>query len=132
MWVYDALRALACVRQLKQVDSRRVAMAARGEMAAIALYAALLDGHVQTLLLEDPPATQNAASQPDGKEAALEMLGCLRVTDLPQVAGLLYPAELVFIGECPSTYDWVQELYRRLGAAERFRRVGNVGDWRPA
>jgi len=104
----------------------------RGEMAAVALYAALLDGHVETLLLEDPPATQNAASQPDGEDNALEMLGCLRVTDLPQVAGLLYSAELVFIGECPSTYDWAGELYRKLGAANRFRRVSNVGDWRPS
>ena len=132
MWVYDTLRALACVRQLKQVDGQRVALAARAEMAAVALYSALPDGHVETLLLQDPPATQNAASQPDGEESGLEMLGCLRVTDLPQVAGLLYPAELVFIGECPSTYDWAEELYRRLGRAERFRRVNNVGDWRPA
>ena len=131
MWVYDTLRALACVRQLEQVDGRRVALAARGEMAAVALYAAMLDGQVETLLVEDPPATQNAASQPDGEDNALEMLGCLRVTDLPQVAGLLYPAELVFIGECPSTYDWAEELYRKLGAENRFRRVSNVGDWRP-
>jgi hypothetical protein len=132
MWVYDALRALACVRQLPQVDGHRIAMAAQGEMAGVALYAALLDGHVQTLLLEDPPATQNAASQPDGEGTALEMLACLRVTDLPQVAGLLYPAELVFIGERPSTYDWAQELYGRLGGAERFRRVNGLGDWRPS
>ena len=122
MWVYDALRALASVRQLSQVDGQRIVMAARGEMAAVVLYAALLDGHVQTVLLEDPPATQNVASQPDGEGTALEMLGCLRVTDLSQVAGLLFPAELVFMGECPPSYDWAQDLYQKLGGAERFRR----------
>ena len=132
MWVYDTLRALACVRQLPQVDGQRIALAARGEMTVVALYAALLDGNVETLFLADPPTTQNVASQPDGQGPALEMLGCLRVTDLAQVAGLLYPAELVFIGECPSTYDWAQELYRRLGAAERFRRVTDLWDWRPS
>jgi len=126
------LRALASVRQLSQVDGQRIVMAARGEMAAVVLYAALLDGHVQTVLLEDPPATQNVASQPDGEGTALEMLGCLRVTDLPQVAGLLYPAELVFIGERPSSYDWAEELYRRLGVAERFRQVNDLRDWRPS
>ncbi len=123
MWVHDTLRALACVRQLPQVDGLRIALAARGEMAAVALYAALLDGEVETLYLADPPATQNEASNPDGKGSALEMLGCLRVTDLPQVAGLLFPAELVFLGECPPSYDWAQEVYQKLGAAERFRRV---------
>jgi len=129
MWVYDTLRALACVRELPQVDGRQIALAARGQMTVVALYAALLDGHVSTLILEAPPATQNAPSPPDGQGDALEMLGCLRVTDLAQVAGLLYPTELVFIGECPSTYDWAQGLYQKLGAAERFRRVTKLADW---
>ena len=132
MWVYDTLRALACVRELPQVDGRQIALAARGQMTVVALYAALLDGHVNTLFLEAPPATQNAPSQPDGQGDAVEMLGCLRVTDLPQVAGLLHPAELVFMGECPSAYDWAQDLYQRLGAAERFRRVSKLDDWRPS
>ena len=32
----------------------------QGELAAVALYAALLDGRIRTLILESPPATQNA------------------------------------------------------------------------
>jgi cephalosporin-C deacetylase-like acetyl esterase len=131
MWVCDTLRALACVRQLPQVDGQHIALAARGEMTVVALYAALLDNRVKTVILENPPATQNAASSPEGEGTALEMLGCLRVTDLPQVAGLIYPAELVFVGECPSTYGWAQELYQRLGATERFQRVSHLADWRP-
>jgi hypothetical protein len=57
------------------------------------------------------------------------MLNCLRVTDLPYVAGLLHPTELVFIGECPSSYDWAEELYRRLGPAGAFRRVKELSDY---
>jgi dienelactone hydrolase len=132
MWVYDTLRALAAVRALPQVNGRPLALAARGQMTVVALYAALLDGHVNTLFLETSPATQNAPSQPDGQSDAVEMLGCLRVTDLAQVAGLLYPAELVFIGERPSTYDWAQDIYQKLGAADRFRRVNKLDDWRPS
>jgi len=60
------------------------------------------------------------------------MLNCLRITDLAQVAGLLFPAELVFIGDCPSTYDWTEAVYRRLGMAERFRRVGDLTTWSAA
>jgi len=131
MWVYDTLRALACVRQLPQVDGARVALAGRGQMAAVALYAALLDGHVKTVFLESPPPTQDAPSDPDGTGDSIEMIGCLRVTDLPQVAGLLHPTELVFVGECPSTYDWAQDVYQRLGSKERFRRVNKLADWQP-
>lgn len=129
MWVYDTLRALAAIRSLPQVDSKRVAIAARGEMAAVALYAALLDGQVATLILDSPPATQNAPSQRDGCGPAIEMLNCLRITDLAQVTGLLYPTELVFVGECPLTYDWAEELYRRLGMPAKFRRLSDLTAW---
>ncbi len=46
MRVWDTLRALEAVRALPQVDGGQVALAAQGEMAAVALYAALLDGRV--------------------------------------------------------------------------------------
>ncbi|MCI0540041.1 MAG: prolyl oligopeptidase family serine peptidase [Verrucomicrobiales bacterium] len=131
MRVWDTLRALQAARQLPEVDARHLALAARGEMCAIALYAALLDGRVRTVFLENPPATQNAASEKDGRGPALEMLNCLRVTDLAPVAGLLWPTELVFAGVTPPAYDWAEALYRQLGAPGRVSRVGDVGDWTP-
>lgn len=129
--VWDTLRAIQAVRSMAPMDGRNLALAARGEMAAVALYAALLDGQVRTLLLESPPATQNAPSRKDGRGPAIEMLNCLRITDLPQVAGLLYPAELVFVGECPDNYRWAEEVYRALGKPGRFRRIGDLTDWQP-
>ena len=121
--VWDALRALQAVRTLPGVDGAHLAIAGRGEMAAVALYAALLDGRVTAVYLDSPPATQNAASQANGKGEAIEMLNCLRYTDLPQIAGLLFPAQVVVSGEMPSTYEWPQEVYRRLGTPDRFRRA---------
>jgi cephalosporin-C deacetylase-like acetyl esterase len=120
--VWDALRALEAVRALPGVDGSRVAIAARGEMGAVALYAALLDGRVTSLILDAPPATQNAPSERDGRGPAIEMLNCLRYTDLAQVAGLLYPAEIALSGEVPATYGWTEHLYRRLGPPGVFRR----------
>jgi hypothetical protein len=46
------------------------------------------------------------------------------------VAGLLFPTELVFPGECPATYAWAEELCRKLGAPQKFRRVANLSAWR--
>ncbi|HZP81866.1 MAG TPA: acetylxylan esterase [Chthonomonadaceae bacterium] len=130
MRVWDTLCALQAVRALPQVEGSRIALAAQGEMAAVALYAALLDGQVQTLFLESPPATQDAPSAPDGRGPAIEMLNCLRITDLPQVAGLLYPTELIFTGAYPVPYAWAELLYRRLGAPGKFRRLGNLSEWK--
>jgi cephalosporin-C deacetylase-like acetyl esterase len=132
LWVYDALRALEAVRALPHVQGKPVALAGRGPMAAVALYAALLDGKVSTLFLESPPASQNLPGPRDGSGPAIEMLNCLRITDLARVAGLLFPTELVFIGDCPSTYDWAEALYRRLGMGEKFRRTGDLTTWRAA
>ena len=132
MWVWDALRALEAVRSLPHVDARHVSLAARGDMAAVALYAALLDGRVSSIFLQNPPATQNAPSQRDGRGAATEMLNCLRITDLPYVAGLLHPTEVVLVGDVPPTYDWAEDVYRRLGTAARFRRLPDVSGWQPA
>lgn len=132
--VWDTLRALESARSLPGVDdSTQIALAARGEMAVVALYAALLlDGRVSALFLESPPASQNTPSAPDGTGPALEMLNCLRVTDLPQVAGLLFPAELVLCGDCPDTYRWTEALYGALGKPEAFQRVRHPAERRPA
>lgn len=132
MRVWDVLRALEAVRRMPEVAGQPVALAARGEMAAVALYAALLDGGIRTLFLESPPGTQDQASQKDGRGPATEMLNCLRVTDLPEIAGLLWPAELVVTGEWPAKFGEAEQLYQRLGPPGRLRRLASVVDWRPA
>jgi cephalosporin-C deacetylase-like acetyl esterase len=123
MRVWDTLRALQAVRQLPHVDPAQISLAARGEMCAVALYAALLDGNVRTLILDGAPATQNAPGRRDGRGPAIEMLDCLRITDLAPVAGLLWPAELVFAGTTPETYRWAEEVYARLGAPGKVARL---------
>ena len=131
MRVYDTLRALEAVRSMPEIDGDRVALAAEGEMCAVALYAALLDGNVGAVILKDPPATQNAPSEPDGTGPATEMLQCLRVTDLAQVAGLLWPAELVFVHHAPDTYRWAEDLYAKLGTPDRATHLAVASAWRP-
>ena len=46
-----------------------------------------------------------------------------------QIAGLLHPAQIVVSGEFPSSYAWAEELYGRLGSADKFRRVKTMSDW---
>jgi hypothetical protein len=131
MRVWDALRALQTVRGMPQVDAKNIALAARGEMCVVALYAALLDGQVRAVFLENPPASQNVPGEKDGSGPAIEMLQCLRITDLAPVAGLLWPTELVFIGGTPATYEWAESVYRKLGAPGRVSRVESIRDWKP-
>lgn len=129
MRVYDVLRCLEALRKIPGVDPDAISIAAQGEMAAIAPYAALLDGNVKSLILKSPPPTQNVASQLDGRDEAIEMLNCLRVTDLPQVVGLMYPNEVVMIGKLPKQYSWVENLYKSLNRPNEYVKLTKLSEW---
>lgn len=130
MRVYDVLRCLQALRELKAAGQDKIAIAARGEMCAVALYAALLDGNVAAVLLREPPATQNAPSSEDGRGQAIEMLNCLRITDLPQVVGLLFPTQIAMAGAMPDSYAWAKQLYRALKEPDRFQNISRFSQWK--
>jgi len=44
---------------------------------------------------------------------------------------LLHPAEVVIAGDFPSSYQWAEDLRRRLGSPASFRRVTMMKDWTP-
>lgn len=128
--IFDTLQALRALRTVQAVAGSPVYLVARGEMAAVAMYAALLDNTVRGLILFNPPATHNTPGHPDGTGPALELLGVLRVTDLPYVAGLLWPRQLVFAGGRPEQYLWTEELYERLGPPGGWWNVPHLAHWR--
>ena len=106
MRVYDLLRFLEFSRSLPGVDPDQVGILASGEMSVVALYTALLDGNCKTVIVKDPPASQNVGSRKDGRGAAIEMLNCLRITDVNQMPALIHPTATVMVGEIPESYTW--------------------------
>jgi len=129
MRVYDILSCLQFLRTFPGIENQQIAIAARGEMCVPALYAALLDEHISAVVLQNPAETQNKPGLPDGRGETIEMLNCLRITDLPQVAGLLFPAKIVFVGAMPDTYSWTKSLYQTLGKKDNFQVVNNISEW---
>ncbi len=115
MQVYDVLRAIEFCRSLKGVEPLKIGIAAEGPMTVVALYAALLDGNCETLVLEDLPESQDRPSRSDGTGDAIEMLNCLQVTDVYQLPALLSPARIVVSGNVPNTYQWSEEVLKKLG-----------------
>jgi cephalosporin-C deacetylase-like acetyl esterase len=123
MQIYDALRAVELCRTLPEIDQKNIALAARDEMSVIALYTALLDSGIKALILSNPPATQDVQSHPDGYGPAIEILNSLRFIDLPQICGLLWPAEILFLNNRPLEYMWAENLYRKLGLPGEIRHI---------
>lgn len=129
MRVWDALRGLAAIRSLPEVDADRIVLAGKGDMAVVALYAALLDGRVAAVVLEDAPKTLDIPGEPDGSGPANELISALRHADLPQVAAMLWPAKLIFVRSSPdaaSGYEWTADVYRSLGTPEHIMEADDL------
>jgi hypothetical protein len=90
----------------------------------------LLDGKVSALMLSNPPASLDLPSAKDGTSSATELLGALRIADLPVAAGLVWPARIALVGKKPASYDWTTDLYRRLGTPEKATAIANLSAWR--
>ncbi|MBV2247285.1 MAG: acetylxylan esterase [Lentimicrobium sp.] len=115
MQVYDLLRCIEFCRTLPGVDPDKITIAARNEMSVVALYAALMDGKCESLILKNPPETQDQASDPSGKGPAIEMLNCLKITDVYQIPALLFPKKTTFAGSTPPSYRWSEMIFEKLG-----------------
>ncbi|MEP7259035.1 MAG: acetylxylan esterase [Flavitalea sp.] len=114
MQVYDVLRCISLCRTLPHVDSTRIGIAAKEDMAVVALYASLMDGNCEAVALKDVPSTQDVTGNPNGKGPAIEMLNCLQITDVNQIPALIWPAKSQFIGNIPSSYAWSINTIKRL------------------
>lgn len=115
MQVYDLLRCLEFCRTLKGVNADKIGLAARDEMGVVALYAALLNGNCHTVILKNPPESQDIASQPDGRGAAIEMLNCLKITDVYQLPALIPSTNIIFKGIIPEAYQWSEKILKNIG-----------------
>ena len=120
--VHDLLAGIALMRQ--QASTGPLAAFGRGHTAALAIYAALLDPEVTEVILAEPPESHEDPDTP-------ELLGILRLGDLPQNLALLYPRPITFIGKMPDAYAWTRDAYARLGRADRVRVVDEASAWRP-
>lgn len=118
----DLLAAVAAVRQSGLAGS--IYVYGTGPMAAVAVYAAVLDEQIGGVVLEAPAVTH--------WEGGPEFPGVLRVGDLPHNAALLCPRPLVFVGGIPAAYGYASEVYGEQGSGAAVVALGALSEWRPA
>ncbi|MEA3400888.1 MAG: acetylxylan esterase [Armatimonadota bacterium] len=118
----DLLAALRVIRDREAVGE--TAVYGEGAFAAHAIYAAILDGEVSEIVLADPVTSHQ---NPD----TAEIMGVLRIGDLPQNLALVFPRPITFVGEMPEAYQWTVDAYEALGAADRIRVIDDIGEWQP-
>ena len=93
MQVYEILRSLEFLRTLPEVDPARISIAGKTETGINGLYAAVLDGRIERVILGSPTASHRQGPH---------YLGILRYTDIPEVVSMLGQKVRLY-GEVPET-----------------------------
>lgn len=115
--VWDAMRAVRWALDERGFRPSVASIFGRGGAGIVALYAALFESRIGHVVLQSPPASHGAGPA---------LLGVLRYTDIPEVAGLLAPRGLTFVGELPAAFSMARHVYRVAGAEAKCRSVGNL------
>jgi dienelactone hydrolase len=107
--VWDVRRAVTCLKTIEDVKAAPLRLQGKGDMAVIALYAALFEPDVTGLDLFRPPASHR-----DGPV----FLNVLRVLDVPQAVALAFPRQVkLYVTDDAEAkaWEWPLQLQKSLG-----------------
>jgi cephalosporin-C deacetylase-like acetyl esterase len=93
MQVYEVLRSLELLRSLPEVDATRITLTGKGEAGINGLYAALLSGKREQVVLGSPPASHRQGPH---------YLAILRYADIADVVSVMGESVRAY-GEVPET-----------------------------
>lgn len=92
----------------------------RGQAGIIAVYAALYQPAIESVVAVEPPASHRP--RPAGEAYGPAFLNVLRVLDIPEAMGCLAPRRLTIINTQDAAFARTAAIYNVAGAAERFTR----------
>jgi hypothetical protein len=118
--VGDVRRAVACLRTLDAVKGAPLWLQGDGDMAGVALYAALFEPDVARLDLYHPPASHRQGPI---------LFNVRLVLDMPQAVALAFPREVrIYVrdDEEAKAWEWPLQLQRALG--KEYLQVRKVGE----
>ena len=120
MQAWDVVRAVDYLQEQAGIARfSSLSVYARKEMAVPVIYAAALDQRITRVVLDDPPVSHWQGPA---------ILSALRSTDLPEVAALIAPRELVWLTPLPEPYRFTAGIYRLHGMAGRMREAMSLTD----
>jgi cephalosporin-C deacetylase-like acetyl esterase len=119
MQVWDLLRSLDYLAEVEKVNLDSVSVYARRQMGPLALYAAALSERIHRVILDDPPASHRQGPA---------LLNILRITDIPEAAGLMAPREIVSLTPLPGGWTHTSSIYALYRKGSGIRRAGGLGE----
>ena len=115
--LWDMLRSVEFLVEAQGLKLNSVSLYGRRQWGGLALHAAALDDRIERVILDDPPRSH-------GQGPAL--LNVLRFTDLPEVAGMVAPREIVSLTPLPETYRFTRSVYALRGNGAAIREAASL------
>jgi cephalosporin-C deacetylase-like acetyl esterase len=119
MQLWDLLRSVDYVSTAAGVKLDGVSIYGRKQMGSLALYAAAFDPRIKRVILDDAPASHWQGPP---------LLFVLRVTDLPEAAGLMAPREIVSLTPFRDAWSYTSSIYALYGKKNMMRQAGDLGE----
>lgn len=119
MQLWDLLRSIDYLQDEEKLKLSSISVYGRRSMGAHALYAGALDERITRVIVENPPE-----SHWDGPA----FLNVLRHTDLPEVASLVLPREIVSLSKTSAAFNHARAIATLSGKAPAVREARAIGD----
>ena len=119
MQLWDILRSVDYLVDGEKLNLSSISVYGRKQMGALALHAAAMDNRVSRVILEDPPGSHWQGPA---------LLNVLRITDLPEVAALVAPREIVSLTPLPEAYRYTNAIFGLHGKSSRIREVKSLAE----
>lgn len=117
--LWDILRSVDFLAATEGLTLTSVSLYGRRQMGGLALHAAALDDRIKRVILDDPPRSHWQGPA---------LLNVLRVTDLPEVAGMLAPREIVSLTPAPEAYRLTRSVYGLHGKGASIREAASLAE----
>jgi dienelactone hydrolase len=120
MQVWDVRRALALARALQDTKGAKVELVAAGPSAALAIWVAVHEPEVSSLVLTNPPRSVREGPAFQNLERVLEM---------PQALAMLYPRRVTLVDADADAWRWARDAAKSLDpTGEPWPKVVRVRD----
>jgi cephalosporin-C deacetylase-like acetyl esterase len=117
--LWDILRSVDYLVEEEKLDLSSISVYGRKYMGGLALHAAAIDSRISRVILDDPPASHWQGPA---------LLNVLRITDLPEVAGLVAPREIVSLTPLPDAYRYTRSIFGLYGKSGSIRQAASLGE----
>lgn len=119
MQLWDILRSVDYLVDEAKLNLSSISVYGRKDLGGLALHAAALDSRISRVILDDPPSSHWQAPA---------LLNVLRITDLPEVAGLIAPREIVSLTPLPDAFNYTRSIFGLYGRGGSIRQANSLGE----